>query len=136
MRLDADAPGANTPALDPGLWSAIWWARVDEHFSTVRLDVGVVDGAVGDQVDVELWAQEQEVAGGVRLGRFTWTLDPVKPSRPQIVACVAGPVARGWGVRARMASSSARRLACGLVLDRCPRGTGVLWLGEGVAVVP
>lgn len=136
VRLDMMAPGFTVKSLDAGVWDAAWWARVEEHFSTVRLDASLVDGAPGDSVEVELWAQEEEVAGGVRLGRWTWTVDTVKPSRPQIVAAVAGPPARGWGVRARMVTISARRLACGLVLDHCPRGTGLLWLGEGVTVVP
>lgn len=136
VRLDMDAPGFSVQPLDAGTWGPVWFARVDEHFSTVRLDASVIDGAPADQVEVELWAQEQEVASGVFLGRWTWTVDPVKPSRPSIVAAVAGPPARAWGVRGRMVSPTTRRLAFGLVLDRCPRGTGLLWLGEGVTVVP
>lgn len=132
VRLEMVAGGFFVRPLDAGVFGATWFPRVEEHYSTVRLDATVVDAVQADALEVQLWAQEDETGGGVLLGTFVWTVDPVKPSRSQIVAAVAGPPSRGWGVRARMTSATRRRVSFALVLDRCPRGSGVLWRGEGV----
>jgi hypothetical protein len=130
--LESPGQGLGVAPAGAGDERAVWWVLLDERYSGVRLDAAVIDGCVGDVVVVELWAQEHEIAGGVLLGSWTWTVDAMKPSRSQVVAVVAGCPSRGWGVRARMASAHKRRVALSLICDPGLCGSGVLWKGEGV----
>lgn len=122
-------------------WRQLWWAY-GRVANSLRVEVNLLGVEAADAIELEVWAQPQDRAGGgVRVWQGTLTV----PAGANIQAtgvyfllgCCTGPRADAWGVRARQAAgfnaANPARVRARLVGDLCGCVPGVIVRGEGVA---
>lgn len=132
VRWSMPAEGQRVP-VGADLWP-IWYLSADTIYKGARLDMSIRDATAGDALEVELWAQEARVGGGIRAALLTVsTLASVASQSVLRDLCVVGVSSRGWGVRARMTSARERLVMFTLTLYCEMPASGLLWRGEDVA---
>lgn len=126
--------GAPSSADDP---QAVWWFTTDRTaYSNVHLSLSMRNARPGDQLAVELWAQECPTGGGIRLANLTVDALDDNPTLQRHLVVVGGCLSTGWGIRAKQLVGDPRELCFSVVLSNCSQGSGVIWLGEGVTNTP
>lgn len=116
---------------------AVWWFSTGTTaYSNVHLCVSLRNAQPGDQLAVELWAQECATGGGIRLANLTVDAIDENPTLQRHLVVVGGCLSTGWGIRAQQLVGDPRELCFSVLLSNCCQGSGVIWLGEGVTNTP
>lgn len=127
------------PVAEAPAWSRLWWAS-GRVANTLRLDVTLENFEQGDAVELELWAQQEDRAGGgVRVWQGTLTIPAPAPQTQingswYLVGCCTGPRSEAWGLRARITAGfdGTQKVRARLVGDVCACTPGTIVRGEFV----